>query len=337
MEPEGKEGDEEASEVITFVQDSVRKDIGISKYDKKYKTYLCCYDQTPIALSAESTKIMIDERIMDWYRVHKFLPQEEEARIRSDVSVNEDGFQYTRTQYIHRRCWHILQDPENKVIVELMKEKALITIPVNNKNATIYVYNRKPHDETRLCEYGDGILDEWHNGFRYILFDDLSTSRYLHYRCYEKLKSDQQKKPRMMNPLEDFNTPPKKPPRDQWNLELLRHKVEEWIDFFGRFIMTDAQIQYFYESLTDITDVIKVIVDNAVKASWLIELDRIFGLTEDEKNFVENGTEDERKAELKRLQNILDSYPRQSAESTAKIHRFYNVIQFTSFIRNRVK
>lgn len=338
---EKKEEKEDEGKMITFISDPViRKEIGESKYDYNYKTYLCCFDLTPIALTTESTKIMIDELTMDWYRVHKFLPRDVEERIKNDVNVNESGFRYSRTQYIHTRCWNILQDPANSAIVALLKEKQRVRLPTT-KNATIYKFVRKIHDETRLCTYGDGQLDEWHPGFRYIFFDDKSrTTHYMHYHCYEKLRhSEEREKEKVKNSVSDFYTPPQNPESIKlWDLPLLRRKVDEWRDFLGRFALNESDIQQFSIFLMNITEVISKNIDNDEdRQVWKNELERIINLSEDEEKFVKNSTIDEKKSELDRFQNILNSYPRQSTEDTAKIYRYYNFIQFSILLESTKK
>lgn len=318
---------------------TVSNGVGESKYDHHYKTFTCCYCQKPIALSMDTIKIMTDERIMDWHRHHKYLPRDEEERIKDDVNKRELGYKYSRTQYIHSRCYDLLQLPENTAIVAIIKEKQDFKIPTI-ENATIYSFFRYPNTKTRLCEYGDGQLDEWNPGFRYIFLDDPTTSHYLHHRCLAHLtRSKARAKERITSLSDDFRSPPENPTSsDLWNLELLRHRADEWIDFLGRFIITTQNILHFHEFLSGVSSIATKIVNNEERELWTNELARIISLTDEEEKFMGDSTSiSEKKVELTRLRNVLNDYPRQPLEDEIMIYRYYNLIQYAIFFEGLKK
>lgn len=326
-----EEEEEEEEGKVTLVSESIRKEVGISAYDFHYKTYLCCYCTDPIALSMETSKIMIDERVMVWLRVHKIIPRVEEDRIINDVKERECGTQiHHRSQYIHSRCLTIVLDPSNKKILELIQERAKITLPTSS-NAVIYTIPRYMAYLNLPCIVGDGQLDEWSPGIRYRLNNDITTERFMHLRCYHNLKHREEKYVEKVNRkvITDYYDPPEIP--THWTLSLIEEKSEAWHNLLGRFIQPERNIVLFRQFIQSIE------ASNLTLAPEEAELRsgafmRILFETNEETRLSDASSVTEKKKLLKNLDDVLNDYPRVSPENIARLTNFYNRLLFIIYV-----
>ena len=318
--------------VITLVSKEVMKGTGVSNYDYHYRTFRCCYCDEPISLTMESSKIMTDEKIMEHYRTYKFLSPSDEDKIRNDVSDRESGNNISKNQYIHTRCLLIIQDPDNSVILQLIKDAGKI-VPPTKRNANIYsipkytVYDNKP------CVYGDGILDAWNPGMRYRMLNDLENDRFLHYRCYNKIRIDEK---RLMTPTiseQRYLTPPDKLPETGLTVDILRQKSDEWYEFWSSSKQTDKEIfRFFFDTIRiafgrgeSIND------DDKERDTWLTVARSLIRLPEDQNREFQTDPE-KRLSEMERLDKILESYPGPSPEEERRIIYKYNIIHFFNIL-----
>jgi hypothetical protein len=283
---------------------------------------------------------MINKLEMDYLQVHNNLPRDIQWEIRNQVDVEKAGFKISHSQHIHFKCDTIIHNPSNHALLHRIKQKAFIKIP-NNRNADIRAIHEYSIYSNYPCIYCNTQLTELVPGFRYNLSNTREKTRYLHIKCYGKLKDageegeeeeEEEEEESLPKPLYrestheiiDNDNLPQNPTK--WTMETMTIFFNQWRELMHQFIQPETNIEKF-------RTIVKGIRNDLSGEELGSELGRVFGNimvnNKEEMKSVEM-TEDDKRSELERIKKLFEG-PSSSSSMSIKDRRhftyLYNIIR----------
>lgn len=176
--------------------------LGISTYDNRYGSCRCVYcHEIVLLLNTTNTQTTLDalfqdevEKLRERYGSTYYLTVCEERELRESIQARESGECIGYEQCIHYRCLAIVQQPENKQTLALIRQANRQNMPLPTEEDYVFyeLHCSTVRECTNYCVYCHREINTYAPGFAYCekkKYKLVATRKceYMHSACFNGL------------------------------------------------------------------------------------------------------------------------------------------------------